>query len=162
MGINEDALRAEVQEVFDCLKDQRQHTEEETDLIKRLIELHLVTFKYYDFDRTLQLVHPDYKQHSPMVGDGPNSIVDAAKEVRSWVTPRWTGTGEPHVTMTLKRIFVDAPFIIVQHHTTRWEGDQGHHVIDIYRVKDGKFAEHWESVMVVPPEEKLKHSNGLF
>lgn len=162
MGISEEAPQAEVEEEYSRLKSQPPHNEEQVALIKRLIELHLVTFKYYEFERTKDLVHEGYKQHSPLVGDGQNSIIEAAKLVRSWVEPKWEGPGEPHANMQFKRVLVDGPYMIVQHHTRRWEGDRGHHVIDIYRVKDGRFAEHWESVMEVPPENELKHSNGLF
>ncbi|KAK5064362.1 hypothetical protein LTR84_000195 [Exophiala bonariae] len=162
MGIDRDQLNAEVDKVYNNLQDQPQQTRIQISLVKKVIELHLVVFKHYDFDKISELVHSEYKQHSPLVGDGPGSLVDVAKLVKSWASPKWTGVGEARVTMDLKRVFVNEPFVIVQHHTTRWEGDQGHHVIDIYRIKDGKFAEHWESVMDVPEDDKLQHSNGLF
>lgn len=161
--INREALDAEVEEEYKTLKDQPPHTPEQIASIKRVLELHLVTFKYYDFEKTKALVHQEYKQHSYMVGDGPNSIIDAAKEVRSWAAAHSSGgEGEPHVNISHKRILLDGPYIIVHHHATRWEGDYGQHVIDMYRIKEGKFVEHWDIQQEVPAPGNLKHSNGIF
>lgn len=160
MGVDEATLAAKVEEVYNSLQDQFPRTPDQIALVKKTIELHLVAFEYNDYDRIPPFIHENYKQHSALVGDGPQSIIDCAKLLKGWATDNWSGSGEPHVDMALKRIFIDGPFVIVQHHTKRWPGDRGSHVIDIYRTKEGKFAEHWESVMDIP-ETELKHKNGI-
>ncbi|KAF4462951.1 hypothetical protein FALBO_10226 [Fusarium albosuccineum] len=162
MAITNEALRAEVDQVYRGLNDQPQHSAEQVDTVKRIIELHLVAFKYYDFDRTKLLVDENYKQHSVFVGDGQESIIDMAKMMKQWASKQWSRSETPHIQMNIKRILVDDPYVTVQHHSQRWEGDPGNHVIDIYRVRNGKVAEHWESVMDVVPESKLHHNNGQF
>jgi len=34
--------------------------------------------------------------------------------------------------------------------------------IDIYRVQDGKIAEHWDTLEAIPPRSEWKNSNGKF
>lgn len=162
MALTDAILRAEVEKLYNSLQDQPQHSAEQAITVKRIIELHLVAFKYYDFERTKLLVDPNYKQHSIFVGDGRESLIDMAKIMEKWAETKWTEPGKPHIKMDIKRILVDGPYVVVQHHSQRWEGDIGNHVIDIYRVKDEKFTEHWESVMDVVPESELKHENGQF
>ncbi|KAH7199158.1 hypothetical protein BKA60DRAFT_529079 [Fusarium oxysporum] len=162
MPITDDALRNEVDQVYNDLKDQPQHTPSQIATVKRIIKLHLVAFKYYDFAQTRHLVDKNYKQHSAFVGDGQESIIDMAKTMREWAAKNWARSDEPHIRMNIKRILVDDPYVTVHHHSRRWDGDIGNNVIDIYRVKDGKVAEHWESVMDVVPESELKHGNGQF
>jgi predicted SnoaL-like aldol condensation-catalyzing enzyme len=162
MVVSKKALRAEVEELYKDLKDQPPHTPEQIETIKLLIELHLVAFKYYDFERTRELVHPDYKQHSTMVATGQESIIDAAKRMRSWVEPQWKGPGEPHVIIEMKRVLVDGDFIVVQQRGKRYEDDRGQNVFDLYRVQNGRFCEHWDCQMEIPPESEMKHSNGVF
>ncbi|KAI8670214.1 hypothetical protein NCS55_00766500 [Fusarium keratoplasticum] len=162
MAITDEILKTAVDQVYADLKDQPQHSPSQVSIVKRIIELHLVAFKYYDFERTRQLVDENYKQHSVFVGDGEESIIDMAKMMKQWAAKNWSRPEEPHIQMSIKRILVDEPYVIVHHHSRRWEGDTGNHVIDIYRLKDGRVAEHWESVMDIIPESELKHNNGQF
>src|SRR5688572_26924359 len=162
MALTEDDLILEVDQIWANRKDQPQQTPSQVSIVKQIIKLHLVVFKYYDFDRTRLLVDENYKQHIVFVGDGRESIIDMARTMRQWAETSWSRPEEPHIQMDIKRILVDDPYAIVHHHSRRWEGDAGNHVIDIYRVKDGKVAEHWESVMDVVPESELKHKNGQF
>ncbi|KIL86252.1 hypothetical protein FAVG1_10649 [Fusarium avenaceum] len=162
MAISDEALKTAVDEVYANLKDQPQHSPSQISIVKRIIELHLVAFKYYDFERTRQLVDKNYKQHSVFVSDGQESIIDMAKTMREWAAKSWSRPEEPHIQMDIKRILVDDPYVTVHHHSSRWEGDIGNHVIDIYRLNGGKVAEHWESVMDIIPTSELKHQNGQF
>lgn len=151
---------AEVEQIYAALPDQPQHTEDQIVKVKKTIELYLATFKYYNYERTFELVDESYKQHSQMVGDGRDSIIEASKVLKSIAAEKWVGPGEPHFKMDFKRILVDGDYVIVQILSTRWPGDTGEHVFDLYRFKNGKVVEHWDAIQQISPEN-IKHGNGV-
>lgn len=156
-----EALQAEVEQVYESLTDQAKHTEAQIELVKRIILLNLVTFKYFDFEQTKQLISPNYKQHNAWATDGPDSIIDVAKWLQKSCIENWTGSGEPHCDFQYKRILVDGEYVLCQFRGVRYPGDIGHYVWDLYRFQDGKWAEHWDQVNDWIPDSKLKHPNGL-
>ncbi|KAH7089424.1 hypothetical protein FB567DRAFT_520741 [Paraphoma chrysanthemicola] len=163
VAVDNDSLQAEIEQVFQSLRDQPQHTSEQETIVKKAIELYLVAFKYYDMNRTRALVHPNYKQHSTMATtDGQNSIIEVAQLMRSIASEHWKGMVEPHFQIEPKRIMVDGEYVICQVHGRRWENDSGQHVIDLYRYRDGQFVEHWDVVMDVPATSTTTNGNDLF
>ncbi|KAF4462514.1 hypothetical protein FALBO_10657 [Fusarium albosuccineum] len=151
---------AEVDQIYAGLADQPPQTPEQVAKAKTVIELHLVTFKYYDYKRTFELVDKNYKQHSQLVADGRDSIIEASKFLKSIAAKHWTGSGEPHYNMVFKRILVDGDYVVSQIFSTRWPGDAGEHVFDMYRWKNGKVVEHWDVIQQVDLEN-IKHENGV-
>ncbi|KAI8722733.1 hypothetical protein NCS52_00418000 [Fusarium sp. LHS14.1] len=151
---------AEVEQIYAGLTDQPPHTEEQVARVKAVIELYLATFKYYDYKRTYELVDESYKQHSQMVGDGRESIIEASKIIKSIAAKHWKGPGEPHFKMNFKRILVDGDYIVAQIFSTRWPGDTGEHVFDLYRWKNGKAVEHWDVIQQINPDN-IKHGNSV-
>ncbi|ENH66332.1 hypothetical protein FOC1_g10001454 [Fusarium oxysporum f. sp. cubense race 1] len=151
---------AEIEQIYASLTDQPPHTEEQRVMAKKIIELHLATFKYYDYKRTFELVDENYKQHSQMVSDGRDSIIEASKVLKSIAAKHWTGPGEPHFNMVFKRILVDGDYIVAQIFSERWPGDAGEHVFDLYRWKNGKVVEHWDVIQQVDAAN-MKHGNSV-
>lgn len=164
MGIvSDEVLQAEVERRYNSLLDQPPHTDDQILVIKRVIELCVATFKYYDFERTCALVGKNYKQHSALArSSGQESIIEVAGLLKSWAAKDWTGTGEPHIHIEFKRILVNGPYIFCQLHSRNSDSHLGQHVFDLYRYEDGRFVEHWDVVNEVPPASDLKHGNGLF
>jgi predicted SnoaL-like aldol condensation-catalyzing enzyme len=112
---------------------------------------------------TQQLVHEDYKQHNPLVGDGRQSIVDFGELMAKLATKGWNNGGKvPEAELRYKHILVDGDFITVHVHAIRWPGDRGTNVIDIFRFQNGLFCEHWDAITEVLPDSEIKNSNGLF
>ncbi|EXA31964.1 hypothetical protein FOVG_16842 [Fusarium oxysporum f. sp. pisi HDV247] len=151
---------AEIEQIYAGLTDQPPHTEEQKVMAKKIIELHLVTFKYYDYKRTFELVDENYRQHSQMVADGRDSIIEASKVLKSFAAKNWKGPGEPHFNMMFKRILVDGDYIVAQIFSERWPGDAGEHVFDLYRWKNGKVVEHWDVIQQVDAAN-MKHGNSV-
>ncbi|CAG9953171.1 unnamed protein product [Clonostachys rosea f. rosea IK726] len=154
------AYTAEVERIYAGLTDQPPHTQDQAIMAKAVIELHLATFKYYDYNRTFELVDENYKQHSQLVADGRESIIEASKILKSIAAKHWTGPGEPHFNMQFKRVLVDGDYIVAQIFSERWPGDSGEHVFDLYRWKNGKVVEHWDVIQQVHPEN-VKHGNSV-
>ncbi|KAK2488231.1 hypothetical protein H9L39_02158, partial [Fusarium oxysporum f. sp. albedinis] len=151
---------AEIEQIYAGLTDQPPHTEEQKVMAKKIIELHLATFKYYDYKRTFELVDENYRQHSQMVADGRDSIIEASKVLKSIAAKNWKGPGEPHFNMMFKRILVDGDYIVAQIFSERWPGDAGEHVFDLYRWKNGKVVEHWDVIQQVDAAN-MKHGNSV-
>lgn len=50
----------------------------------------------------------------------------------------------PDAVHDVKRAFVDGDHVTVHYHVRRWPDDLGWAVMDIFRVENGRIAEHWD------------------
>ncbi len=91
-------------------------------------------------------MHPDYIQHNPFVDQGIEGF-------RGFFSDWFTSI--PDFSYTLKNIIADEEYVWVYGtytgtHTNTWLGiDASNQVyafdaVDIFRVEDGKLAEHWD------------------
>lgn len=152
-------LGAEVEEAYLQLSQPTQSAEQVV-LVKKCIELFLITFKYHLYDETRKLLHPQYKQHDPLVGDGAESAIEFDKFVTK-EAERLGGGQRVLGTLNFKRILVDHDMAVMHMHVIRWEGDRGLAIADFFRFDDeGKFIEHWDVIQEVP--EKSMNQNGMF
>jgi predicted SnoaL-like aldol condensation-catalyzing enzyme len=95
--------------------------------------------RFFDGDRFIQ--------HNPQIADGVSGLATA---IRSGV---WAAT-----VTRVHRIVADGEFVF-----TQGEGvlDERPTVFyDIFRVEQGRLAEHWD--VVYPKPARLPHDNGLF
>jgi predicted SnoaL-like aldol condensation-catalyzing enzyme len=89
-----------------------------------------------------RFVAADYIQHSALAAPGREALkafLDKAKHET------------PHAVHDIKRSFVDGDHVIVHYHVRLAPGDAGFAVIDIFRVADGRVAEHWDALQPVVP-----------
>lgn len=152
-------LEDEIERIYNTLPaDQPQHTNRQTALVKRVIEFYVLTFQSHDYVEARKLLSDDYKQHNPMIPDGPTAVFEFAESSRK----RSAGRKSPEYHY--KRILVDGDFVVVHRHVIRFEGDRGIQLFDMFRANDrGLFVEHWDSfVTEVPADGKAKNGNGLF
>ncbi|HWW64069.1 MAG TPA: nuclear transport factor 2 family protein [Sphingomonadaceae bacterium] len=94
---------------------------------------------------------PGYIQHSPMATTGAEGL----KRFLDWAKAKSPGA-EHHV----KRLFVDGDFVIGHVHVIINPGDRGNAVVDIFRIEDGRIAEHWDAAQSVPADPL--NDNGVF
>lgn len=94
---------------------------------------------------------PDYIQHNPLARTGAEGL----KEFLVWA--RATSPDAEH---RVKRVLVDGDFVVAHVHVIIKPGDRGNNVIDIFRIENGKIAEHWDAAQEIP--ESMLHSNGVF
>ena len=100
-----------------------------------------------------KLVHPDYIQHNPYVGDGREAMV---KALSAWMKKR-----PASVVTEIKRVMTDGDFVILHVHQRDTATQQpGHAGVDIFRVADGKIVEHCDVWQKIP--ETMPHNNGMF
>ncbi|MBL8548499.1 MAG: ester cyclase [Hyphomonadaceae bacterium] len=93
----------------------------------------------------------DYIQHSSLAEPG----VDALKRFLAQVR-----LASPDAKQTIKRAFVDGDHVIVHVHVERWPGDPGLAAIDIFRIANGRIAEHWDVIQDVPANPV--NTNSMF
>lgn len=92
-----------------------------------------------------------YVQHTPWIRDG----VD---EVLSIFASRFEKY--PDFAMEIKRSAADGDLVWMHLHTKRTPEVLGNAVINIFRMKDGKFVEHWNVGQPVP--DKSANDNTMF
>ncbi len=100
-----------------------------------------------DSSRVDELFAPDYRQHSPLANSGAQALKDFLD---------WARAASPLAEHHLQRLFVDGDHVIAHVHVIIEPGTRGNAVVDIFRIEDGRIAEHWDVMQPVPelPPEK--------
>ena len=111
-----------------------------------LLELH------HDFERADRECFGDqYIQHTPSFPDGKEVVLETfAARLEQF----------PDKTINIKRASADGDLVWIHLHSTRSKEDPGNAVINIFRMQDGRFVEHWNVVQRVPLESR--NDNGMF
>ena len=93
-----------------------------------------------------------YIQHNPHRTDGASALGDKLREAARH--------GTPLKLDKIHRVLGEGNFVL-----TVSEGQfAGKHTAfyDLWRVENGKIAEHWDTVEAIPEKEEWKNSNGKF
>ncbi len=104
-----------------------------------------------DSSRVDDFISQEYIQHSMLAEPGLQALKD-------WLDARRLDS--PNSVQTIYRSFADDDFVIVHLHVSRWPGDLGFAVADIFRLEGGLVKEHWDVLQEVP--ENPVNSNGMF
>ena len=99
----------------------------------------------------MKFISADFRQHSVLVEDGYAGL-------RKFL--EWIRAEQPNLHADITRVFADGDYVILDVRMIRHPGDRGLAIAEIYRVQDGKLAEHWDRIQEIP--EKSKNANGLF
>jgi predicted SnoaL-like aldol condensation-catalyzing enzyme len=79
--------------------------------------------------------------------------------VRKFVA--WIMANHPDAHGEIKRVFADGDYVILHGH---WHGlsdnPRGEAVVDIFRLENGKMAEHWDVIQPIP--ETAANNNTMF
>lgn len=94
---------------------------------------------------------PGYIQHSPLAETGAQGLKDFLV---------WARAASSDCHHCVKRMFADGDHVIAHVHVVIEPGTRGNAVIDIFRIEDGRIAEHWDAMQAVP--EQSANSNGMF
>jgi len=92
-----------------------------------------------------------YIQHNPTVVSGPEGLKGLLDRAR---------VQSPHAEHRVKRVFADGDYVIAHVHVIINPGELGRAVVDIFRIQDGKIAEHWDVAQPVP--ESSANTNTMF
>lgn len=147
-------IAAEIDRIYaEQLTDQPpHHGPEEIKKCRALIELFLETFKYKNYKRTREMVHPDYIQHNVDVDTGVDSIIEFSEK-----------NGKEHGKMPeliYKCILVDGDYVVV--HLKVELGPHGTKALEYLRYQNGQFTEHWDVVAPIPIQWGIRTPMGSF
>ncbi len=83
----------------------------------------------------------DYIQHSALAGGGREGLKAFLRQAKAET---------PLAVHDVKRCFTDGDHVVVHYHVRRTPDDTGFAVMDIFRIADGRIAEHWDVIQAVP------------
>ena len=111
------------------------------------IVLEVLKRSFIDRDPTVvdQYFGPNYKQHNPVIPDGPSAIAEMIPTLTSL-------TYEPGMAVA------EGDLVMVHGRYTGW-GRKPMVAVDIFRVEDGKVVEHWD--VLQDEATKAESKSGL-
>ena len=93
-----------------------------------------------------------YIQHNPWVADTIPGLLAGLKALAE--------KGKAVVYKKVHMVLGEGDFVLVVAEATF--GDVPTGIYDLYRIEDGKIAEHWDTLQAIPPGSDWKNSNGKF
>jgi predicted SnoaL-like aldol condensation-catalyzing enzyme len=99
---------------------------------------------YFDNDK--------YIQHNPLIADNLTGLYAGLEQLAK--------QGSAVKYTKVHKILGEGNFVLVVA-----EGTFGNNLssyYDLYRIQNGKIAEHWDTIQTIPPREEWKNSNGKF
>jgi predicted SnoaL-like aldol condensation-catalyzing enzyme len=127
----------------------REKTEANRALVRNYRETVMVALRFGRIEEFIEGAH--YAQHASKIGDGiarlRERIASVAKEGgQLYLTPR--------------RFVAEGNFVLVLSEGDLPSGPTA--LYDLFRVENGKIAEHWDVLTPVPPRDQWKNPNGPF
>lgn len=92
-----------------------------------------------------------YIQHNPMAPDGAEALF-------GFITPFFEAS--PEASIDIKRVATEGDLVWIHYNSKPTADSPGLAVVDILRMEDGKFVEHWDVVQPVP--EQSANENTMF
>jgi len=121
---------------------------------KIVLEFEELAFNKKDLEKAAEHLADNLIQHNPQVPDGKEGFVQGMT---------YFFKENPNLKLDVKNVIATDNFVILH----VW-GDMDAKnpespkmaIIDIFRLKDGKIAEHWDVLQTIP--ETANNSNGMF
>ncbi|MFI9508106.1 nuclear transport factor 2 family protein [Nocardia sp. NPDC052566] len=132
------------------IPDQR--TESTRELVAELFR----RFGDGNLDGALALLSDDFLSHNPRIPHDP--ATSTGKEAFAAFFETQAGRALAAAQQDIVRVIVEGDHAVV--HTRMVTGSTVTAVVDILRVRDDLFVEHWDVVQQVP--EPLPHPHGMF
>lgn len=107
-------------------------------------------FGDFDVSAVDEYMSKNFIQHNPTTPDGPEGVKQLVQMLVS--------QGVPKQAVEFKHVIADGDIVIV-HSRYEMSGKEWR-FIDIYRVENGKLAEHWDAMMQMP--DTRANNNPLF
>ncbi len=119
---------------------------------KLVLDMANMLFVQHKVDQAIDTYFaPNYIQHNPMAQSGAEAIRGFFKQFYA---------ANPQATIEIKRSLADGDLVAIHYNSKFKPGERGYAVVDIFRIANGKIAEHWDVAQPVP--EKSANNNGMF
>ena len=116
-----------------------------------VLEFYDLIINKKDFDAARPYLGTSYRQHNPLVGDGPEGLAAFVEFLR---------TEHPQAHSVVKRVFAEGDHVILHVHSMRPPHPRGRAIIEIFRLEEGKIVEHWDTIQEIP--ETSANPSGMF
>ena len=136
-----------------CQAGEDPQTVLEAENLKKAVHCMELLEKHHDLETAGRECFTDtYIQHTPWLPDGKEAVLEAfARRLER----------NPEKTIDIKRTAADGDLVWIHLHSKRSADDVlGNAVINIFRMENGRFAEHWNVVQRVP--EDSANDNTMF
>jgi predicted SnoaL-like aldol condensation-catalyzing enzyme len=117
---------------------------------KKVVEFYDLLINKKDFESASKYMAEHYIQHNPRAADGHDGLRAHIEHLKK---------DFPGVQSEIKKIVAEGNYVVLHVHSRRTPIRQLA-IIEIFRLEDGKIAEHWDVVQEIP--ETSLHSNGMF
>lgn len=118
---------------------------------QRVLEFYDLLINRKDFAAARAYIGSYYRQHNPLVADGPEGLAAFVGFLR---------TEYPEAHSEIKRVLADDDHVILHVHSMRPPHPRGRAIIEIFRLEEGKIVEHWDTIQEIP--ETSANLNGMF
>jgi predicted SnoaL-like aldol condensation-catalyzing enzyme len=114
-----------------------------------------LTFEKRDVNAAVLLLADNFKQHNPTIPDGKDGFING---VGGFLLKQ-----NPNLKIVTKRIVAEGDLVVL-HSFGKFDNknpaERGVAVVDIFRIENGKIAEHWDVIETIP--EQPANSNTMF
>jgi len=114
-------------------------------------------FIEHNFGAYAEFADPNFIQHNPKIADGVAGHRAYFAKMFGGPKPEPAPPPQAHV---IDLVLVDGDVFSVMHHAVNGDGT-GRIFVDLWRVKDGKIAEHWDVIQDMPLDSAMPHRNGM-
>lgn len=104
-----------------------------------------------DFDAARKYMTDDYRQHNPTAADGPEGLRVWLEEFKRMF---------PNLRASVKKCIAEGDLVVLHVLGENGPCPSGTAVVDIFRVVNGKVAEHWDVIQDIPAD--VKNANSMF
>ncbi len=130
--------------------EEVEKTEENRLLIKSFIENVMINTQFDQM--TDYICAREYTEHNPELSDDLDLLLARLSKI---------GDGDGYISYDkCHRLLAEGNFVL-----SICEGRKDHahtSFYDLFRIKEGKIAEHWDTVEAIPPASEWKNNNGKF
>ncbi len=114
---------------------------------KMVLTFYQAFFGDHDLSAAEKYLDPGYVQHNPGLPDGRDALINMAKGMFA-NTPK----GKPDI----RRVAADGDLVWL-HVRGQFGPGPASSVVDIFRVKNGKIVEHWDTIQSIPEKSANPH-----
>jgi predicted SnoaL-like aldol condensation-catalyzing enzyme len=125
-----------------------EHAQRNRETVERFCQ---VVFNEHQTAAAADFIRDDFIQHSPFLADGREPFI----EYFSTLFAEY-----PRARMHVKRIVAEGDYVVVHSQFLLEPSDRGTALVDIFRLEDGRVAEHWDVIQEVP--ERAHNKNSMF
>ena len=118
---------------------------------KTVSEFYEKAINQKDFEAASKYLGPRYVQHNQRAADGAQGLKDFLRILRE---------KNPKAHSEIKRVFADGDFVVLHVHAVREPDTRGMAIVDIFRLENGRIAEHWDVHEDII--ENPANANGMF